>query len=385
MRRTFSFAFKKIVLAISFALLTTTAALAQESLITSVTVSKPAELGGAYQLTVNSDKPSNYKVKVDSQDSIYFDLKNATTVENVDTLYENAPGIDGVIVQQLDNNRVRIYVNGENTAATQIAFKTSQQTGTNLSNKVTINPPIRQYRSTADMNNIQEEDMNWDDNSFNGEHLLASFGGLFGERSDLTFAICFILLIACTVLTKKMFAKIKMDEEPLIGLTSTASKNFEDNIEEEKLNYQTPIVQKNVAMSAKNRHMEARAKLNEALKYASNTYQRKKLSNASQYAPKRNLVYENYAKGAYETSQKNPYTTNTKPNYGMYQKRVQKAPVKAASTMTKPKSYENLKPKAQNGENIKFLESVTKIYEQNGRKDLAQGLRTSINAKKTVI
>ena len=53
------------------------AACASESIISSVTISQPADLNGAYQLTVKSDKPVEFKEKAQSERSIYFDLKNS--------------------------------------------------------------------------------------------------------------------------------------------------------------------------------------------------------------------------------------------------------------------------------------------------------------------
>ena len=40
------------------------------------------------------------------------------------------------------------------------------------------------------------------------------------------------------------------------------------------------------------------------------------------------------------------------------------------------------KPRTANLDSIKFLESMTKIYEKNGRSDLAQGLKTNMKKAK---
>ena len=47
-----------------------------------------------------------------------------------------------------------------------------------------------------------------------------------------------------------------------------------------------------------------------------------------------------------------------------------------------------VKPEVKNEEtkrNMKFLESVTKIYEQSGRKDLAQGIKSNLSKQKIAI
>ena len=41
-----------------------------------------------------------------------------------------------------------------------------------------------------------------------------------------------------------------------------------------------------------------------------------------------------------------------------------------------------VRPKTTNMDSIKFLESMTKIYEKNGRSDLAQGLKANMKKAK---
>ena len=302
MTRTLKFAFGKILILFVALLLICDCVFAADNLITSVTISKPKELGGAYQLTIKADKPVEYKVKVDSSDSVYFDLKNSVVLDSLDTVYDNVSGIDALIVQQLEKDKVRIYVNGINTATTQLKFKTTQITGTSVTNKLVINRPIREYRPTTDMEQVAQEDINWEDNSFNATHLLSSFGGLFGQKSDMTFVICLALLILSIVVSKKVFAKIRISEEPLIGLSSAPLKETASDNEFDKAAF-SPLVSK-PAISQET--LAKQAKLNEALRYASNSYERRKYAAAaSANAQRKNLIKENYALGAYEKSQRN--------------------------------------------------------------------------------
>ena len=375
MQWTCVFDFKKIFLAISTFMFLCLAAAAQESLITSVAISQPKDLNGAYQLTIKADKPVEYKEKAQSSNSVYFDLKNALTVDNIDTIYDNVSGIDAVIVQQLENSKVRIYVNGIDTSNTKLVFETKQATGSNTTNQIVLNRPIREYRPTNDINEIAEENIDWDDNSFNPEHLLSSFFGVFGEKTDMTLVVCLILLVGCVVVSKKVFAKVKLQEEPLIGLTS-AYKNDKDEIKEEALNavYKAP----------KRETPSLRQMQNPALKYATNTYQKPNIRPQAQ----RNTIQQNYALNAYQNAQKNPYVSRniqSRPTQQVsYQKRVAKPTSNYVSRVQKPQAPSAPKQSAS-VENIKFLESVTKIYEQSGRVDLAQGLRAGISKRKSVV
>lgn len=357
----------KFVLAIFTFFAVCSATYAQENLITSVIVSKPQDGSGAYQLTIKSDKPVDYKTKADSNDSVYFDLKNSVTVDNIDTVYDNVSGIDGVVVQQLENNKVRIYVNGENTSSTKLVFKTQQVTGSSATNEVVINRPIREYRPTNDIEALAQEDANWDENSFNPEHLMDSFVSMFGQKSDMTLVICIALLTICAIVSKKVFSKIRFEQEPLIGLSST---------------YQKPLVQE---LSAPQHQEQLPVSVPRAFNPAPTArYQQKQSPNV----PNRNIVKENYAMNAYEKAQRNPYVSQAPSNeqFAQYQKRVQKPQVQNQFAQRSQQAAPAA-PKMQgaNVDNIKFLESVTKIYEQSGRGDLAQGLRVSINKKKTAV
>ena len=376
MQWTYVFDIKKIFLVIAAFMLLCLSSAAQESLITSVSISKPKELYGAYQLTVKTDKPVEYKEKIESSDSIYFDIKNAITIDNLDTIYDNVSGIDALIVQQLENNKVRIYVNGVNTSNTKFVLKTKQQTGSSETNQITLNRPIREYRPTNDINEIGEENIDWDDNSFNPEHLFSSFFGLFGQKSDMTLVVCIMLLVACVIISKKVFAKVKLQEEPLIGLSSTFKTEKDEEQREQSIQ---------PAFTAPKRELPPmRAAQNITSAYAQRLYKPQR----PQVQPQPSAIKKNYALNAYQNSQKNPYVTNgmqNRPTQSVsYQKRVQRPSNDYVSRVQKT---DTPAPRKQGAsvESIKFLESVTKIYEQSGRKDLAQGLRDGINRRRSAV
>lgn len=394
MRRTCWFVFKRLFLVLVAFFGFISSVQCKENLISSVTISKPKELGGAYQLVLKAEKPVDYRVKVDSQDSVYFDLKNSVLVDNIDTIYDNVSGIDGVIVQQLEGNKVRIYVNGVNTATTQLAFKTVQNKPAKQ-NTIVLNRPLKEYAPTVE-EEIWEEDINWSENSFSLANLLNVFGSKTGEKRDMTFAICFALLIVSIVVSRKVFAKIKIqDSEPIIGLNSVQKEEVQQAEPEqeaqdikEKLEIikQQAIAQREALRQAK---IQAQPQINPALKYAGLPYQTKNVLRKGGNNQTRNLVKENYARSAYESSQKNPYTTRTQPlspsvrpqQQVTYQKRVQpQSPYVSRVAQEAPKAQGQ-----KTVDNIKFLESVSKIYEQSGRGDLAQGLRVSINNKKKTL
>ena len=121
------------------------------------------------------------------------------------------------------------------------------------------------------------------------------------------------------------------------------------------------------------------------------------------------LVNSGYGMKAYQQSQKNPYTTNTtvgvsgiarrKPLSSspagtpikkqtlsnkpvMPSKASMSMPVKSKMpsminpTVSKKTAAKEMEP--SNLDSMKFLESITKIYEKNGRADLAKGLKDNL-------
>ena len=127
-----------------------------------------------------------------------------------------------------------------------------------------------------------------------------------------------------------------------------------------------------------------------------------------------NPLNAGYGIRAYQNSQKNPYTTNIEPTgisgiprrRPMHQAassmpqnqqhrqivRQSVAPIKrqpvinqpvSTPVATKPQTLANPKMQTTKStpsdlDSVKFLESITKIYEKNGRADLAKGLKENL-------
>ena len=156
------------------------------------------------------------------------------------------------------------------------------------------------------------KNIDWDDNSFNPEHLFSSFFGLFGQKSDMTLVVCLMLLVGCVIVSKKVFAKVKLQEEPLIGLSSTLKTEKDEQPEQ-------PVY------TAPKRELPPMRTMQSNLSaYAQRPYQPKR----SQAQPQQSVIKTNYALNAYQNSQKNPYVTrgvqNRPAQSVSYQKRVQR-------------------------------------------------------------
>ncbi len=364
-------------------------AFAKENTITAVKISKPKELKGAYQLTVKANEKLNYKAKTESEDSIFFDIKNAKRADNISVIYEGIINVDGVIVQQISDDKVRIIVNGENTSTTELVFSTPKVKVAPKSDKkqLVLNRPMKDYKPVTEIEELPETtegEASSNEKGFDFNSILTAIFSIFNNKTDLTIAISAILLVISGVVAKGAFGKLAKSQEPLIGLKSAYDQSYEDEeIKEDILDnmfgekvetkieeqYKEPTKAEIIERAAKN-IQEISAKRNAATATATQS----------------NAVAQTYALGQYQNSQKNPYTTRPKtssPFVNTYEKRETVKPVKASVL----KVQEDLAQQKANVslQNLKFLESVTKIYEQSGRSDLASGLRSGVVKRKSIV
>ena len=375
---------------------------AQENVISSIVISKSKENNQAYELNIDSSEIVQYKSHIDSEGNVYFDLKNSTLAPGMGTIYDDVSEIDNVTVKQLDRNKVRIYVSGKNARNTELIFvnsifETTQQNSKN----VVINRPINEYKSTTYNNDLEYQDdiQEWDDNSFNLTHLSSS---IFSELKEGVFGKILIFLALFSILmiiVKNLASKISQDREPLIGLSNKKAIENELNIGTNaniRLQAQAQAKMRKtddlVSISQRN---ETIRKAQIELTRAHQKYQ-EYIQNKYKNAPKpraidTDAVRKSFALNQYQKSTQNPYSNQEviklRPNT------VSKAQTPQRSEFTSPYikrttnlvKNEEIQPRKPQGQNMRFLDSVTKIYERTGRGDLADGLKnTMTKAKQTI-
>lgn len=364
-------------------------AIAQENIISSVVISKSKEKPNAYELNIDSTEVVDYKINTD-EEGVYFDLKNSTLAEDIGTVYDDVSNIDNVVIKQLNNNKVRIYVKGKDAKNTELVFVNSLfETSKDNSKKIVINRPISEYQPTNHLNDLDSEEdiQDWSDNSFNFSHLIAELLSNIKQGSMGIILIFLSIFAAGAVVIKNLAAKISQDREPLIGLNSSKISN------------------NNELQSVSNR-MEAlknaQSELNKAHQKYQNYLQNKYKNVNKEKTNSINIdsIKKGIALSQYQKSTQNPYLnqevikinkdfTNTIPQ-GNFQ--IPPRPKKTVQSdfsspyIQRKNNKINYTPKTnEKSSSTKFLESVTKIYEQSGRKDLATGLKNSISKAKQSI
>lgn len=374
----------KLFIISAFAFLLTTPALAQDNVISNVVISNSKEIKNGFELNIDSTLTVPYKVVQESDNSIYFDLKNSVLSDDVSTYYDDVTNIDNVVVKQLDKSKVRIYVEGKNAKNTELIFVNSFFEAEVPKKKIVINRPINEYRSTTmlDLEN-QEDIQDWDDNSFNFTHLSASILSYLKDGTAGIILIAISLFAILLMVIKSIANKMSGDDEPLIGVGSLYTpKNIDDDLKSNSNRNETLKVAQEHLNFAHQKYQT----------YLQNKYQNN--IKPSYVSP----VTQGIALNQYQKSTQNPYkdqevirikreyTDEIPMENTIIPRRPKMEPVAFSSPYIQksaPKVQQSVAPKKE--ANLKFLESVTKIYEQSGREDLANGLKNSISKARTKV
>jgi len=387
-------------------------AMADENVISSVVISKAKDKQNAYELNIDSTMPVDFKENKEDGSMIYFDLKNSVLAEDVGTVYDDAANIDNVVVKQIDKNKVRIYVKGADVKNTELVFVNSLFETKEQPKKIVLNRPINEYKPTdnsiseADVLESQDEIQDWDDNSFNFSHLMTElFSGTKKEILGIIGAL-FVAFLLVILAVKSVATKISQDTEPLIGLNHAKEHDKANDIYSKAYQKQTPkqIKTEDIDFETIANKNRALKEAQEQLSKAHSKYQAYLQSRYKNNVSKNNndSLERGLAVNQYKKSMQNPYldqevirinpTNNNVMSEGSF-----KIPPRPKTTNTVNKrvsnpyiqrterTVKNHNLNSNNQTSMKFLESVTKIYEQSGREDLAMGLKNSIAKTKQKI
>lgn len=330
-----------------------------------------------YNIVLKTDKNTSFKKTIQNSDRLVIELKNTMTSDDFSTIYNDVSDINNVTVTPVGRDDLRIQIQGHNINNSFINIDTSADSPVvqqNFNeNQINLNMPIENYKPVY--NEIDNEDDEIEEEGLMSE-TLSKLNPLATLQKHQTSS-------------NKMPNK-KNDYKWLtyLGLAIimfSAAKN---------LFKPTQSVQIGLSQNIKDREKEIAEKLNNSVKET--------LSLRSKIAQNTSAPSINYGLKSYQNSQKNPYE-NVAPAIKTIRKTdspIQPATLPKTSTLTsttKPKPITNslaskkdpiTRPvslatssyrESSSVDSKKFLEAMTKIYEKNGRTDLAQGLKNNIN------
>lgn len=332
-----------------------TAVLADENVLQTIEIEPVKD---TYNIVLVSDKVVDVKKTVEDSNKITLTLKNIRASKTLNTVYNNVSNVDTVMVEPAGNG-ISIFFQAENAAKATVSFDAlnAPLPIASTTKNLKLNNPIESYQP------IYTEDFQTEKTSSMFDRLRASStvaavkdgvkesvsAGAETANKFIGFGLVTLLIVAVSRLFKRKEPEIK------IGLSQSLNSREIDMYK----GVQNPI------------HSTPQPSFS-TVSYGLNAYQRENRNPyESQPAQFHNPRMNHYASAA--TYSEPVAQPQTRP---IIQTVTAQAP---ARKMTTPVNTAPVNQSNPNVDNLKFLESMTAIYEKSGRHDLARGLKASLN------
>ena len=326
---------------------------AEENVLQSIEI---VPVKDTYNIVLVSDKAVDVKKTVKAPNQITLNMKDIRASKTLNTVYNNVSNVDTVMVEPAGNNGVSIFFQAENAAGASVSFdslapvtpKKAETQSVKLSN------PIESYAP------IYKEDMSQ-----------AKTSSLF-QRLQKSSAVEGI--------------KDSVDEDTV---SDTANKAVSFGL--------VGLLAFAVIRLFKRKEPDMKIGLSQSLTDREiEMYKGAQQIGSSYVAPEKPFTTVNYGLNAYQRENRNPYESEAPIHNPRLRNFVNPMSQQNVQTMSQPQRQAtavqqavrknttpvNTAPVNQsnpNIDNLKFLESMTAIYEKSGRHDLAQGLKASLN------
>lgn len=341
---------------------------------------------GGYGIVFKSDSVAEMKKIVSGEDKMSIELKDVELATDFNTVYNNVVDIDNVTISPTSKNDIKVVFKGRDVANSKISFSSSKSNvlqPISATQSIELSAPISSYTPVYSPEKFVEETVASQTSNPQINEILTKMHitremlivakkyvkGLVNKfnSSDLNMmTIVGMIVIALAFMLRPVR---KQNSEKKYSLTGIVSQERNSNIERE-------------------------IGINRKLTSNMNLKQSNPINTS--------VVNSGYGVRAYQQSQRNPYTTAMQSSNGVSgiarRKPLQAStPIKKQTTVNKPlttKTAVPIKSKSPSMMNssvkknvvapqaemdsVKFLESITKIYEKNGRADLAKGLQDNL-------
>ncbi len=320
-----------------------------------------------YNIVLTADKSVDVKKSVKDSNRITLNMRGIRASKTLNTVYNNASNVDTVMVENTPNG-VSIFFQAENAENANITFDTALPAVSapkeTEKQKVTLNSPIDTYAP------IYREDMTKSKTSSLFNKLTQKASTLETDIEDSEFEPSDSLnkIISYGLVGLLVFAIIKLfrrkESDIKIGLSQSLNEReidmYKNNnpLESSYSNTERPFTNVNYGINAYKKENQ-------------NPYEQQPVqfhnTRMQQYV---SPLLRNQMRQAALQQQLQQQTQNIA---------TMTAPI--AQPMKKHTTPVNTAPVNQgnpNIDNLKFLESMTAIYEKSGRHDLAQGLKANL-------
>lgn len=357
---------KLIVLLVSIFI--TLSANAADNVLQSVQIEP---LGDTYNLVLVSDSSVPVKKTIQSSNRVMLSLKGVRMSKTLNTIYKNVSNVDNVIVEPVGVDGLNIILQGENAAASSVTFDplVSASKFANTANpkkEVLLNAPMNTYspiykKENSSTNTISKE------SCVTG--LTALLKSMFSGTKTTTMLVFGFFGLVFLLGAKLIRGK---DNEISVGLSQSLRQKDAYAMRDMRDTINTRMVPS----------MTGGYKSQTQKPYTTATYGLKAYQNStpSPYLQMRSQSDSGVMGHRTINAQTSPQQRQTRPISSVAKSIQETSYAKPrstraqSSTMTAPK----LETKSKI-DNVKFLESMSEIYEKSGRPDLANGIRTKLS------
>lgn len=359
-------------------------------------------LDTGYGIVLKTDETAQIKKTVSADNNkLTLQLKDVEVSPDLNTVYNNVTNLENVTVTPAGKGDIKIIFKGENIADSKILFDKQQSAATlpaspAANESISLSAPVSSYTPVYNQTSLEEDVQ--DDQTANPQ-----------VNQMLTqMHVSREMLVNAKTFAKKVVNKAASGDINLITILGVifiiASMLFRPK---------KKPVQKQQSLSELLSKPKSSAQMEREIALNRRMADNMVLSRPDGLAAV-NPLNAGYGIKAYQNSQKNPYTTNIEPTgisgiprrRPMHQTassmpqnqqhrqivRQSVAPIKrqpvinqpvSTPVATKPQTLANPKMQTTKStpsdlDSVKFLESITKIYEKNGRADLAKGLKENL-------
>ena len=339
----------------------------------------------SYDVILKSDDVAEIKKTVQAPNKMIILLNGIRASKTINTIYNNTSSVDSVVVEPVTDESVKIFIQAANVQNANIQFDSlktplgvlnnSQTNEQKAASEILLSGPVTSFRPIVK----DEED---DVDSYSLSSLISYVKGLFDEdKASWAMTIGLLLVLLSSIV------KLKKMQSSAANRTLSLGGNLQ---------------QREIDMY----RSRVREGLSQNMQESYNQNLQKPSYNEQAYVPQmRDASKSNYGLKSYQNSTKSPYMTPEVSRPRLNSKAFStpvKAPAaapnalqQAAQEIIKRNSAEKMqqaatktvsKPisgaKSARIDSMKFLEDITKIYENSGRADLAQGLKSNYQKAK---
>ncbi len=315
-----------------------------------------------YNIVLVSDKAVDVKKEVKDSNKITLTMKDIRASKTLNTVYNNVANVDTVMVEP-QGNGISIFFQAENAADATVTFDSLAPAvaAKEESKTLKLNNPIESYAP------IYKEDYQTEKTSSLFKKLKSSQAvDTIKETVDETDAgdtvnriFSFGLVVLLGYFVMRLFKR--KEPEMQIGLSQSLNER-EINMYRGMQPVPSPYINSEKPFTTVN--------------YGLNAYQRES-RNPYETQPQE-MQYHNPRLRNYV----NPQPVQETPTQTVTRPIPPQAPTAVQQQVKKHTTPVNTAPVNQsnpNIDNLKFLESMTAIYEKSGRHDLARGLKASLS------